>query len=285
MSQHNERYGDWLSAKGEYRHLIHGLCNSDPRLRRRDRRAVKHEYLSSTSATRVMLLEAQREAAGSACFAQPFPLTTAQALNEHLETRPTNDIGRVYILEGLHPAFHAVLGDHFGMHPSFFAEHERINVISSQFTQSDSMVLPSIAASREHVILKYFELFNLPEECQDTFLLDCAITGRHIGVTRYLGFFSKIGILRRKCSIWRRQAKSGKGWDCMSTGYCILKKTAVSYQSRHYHHRSSTDPCQAREEDRSESSGNPLSWRIYRFCTSRFADAILRGPTASLAAR
>jgi hypothetical protein len=215
MSQHDQKDGDWLSGAGEYRNLIHSLCASDPRLRQRDPKSVKHHIPWSTTPGRVVTLEAYQRPESSLAFKQTGAYDTPQSLKIHLETRPADDVQRVYILEGQNPNYVAVLGEYFRMHPSFFTEHERVDVIARGIgREGDAVVLPTMAVAREHFTLKYFELFRLPDCLRNTFWLYCAVTGRHIGATRFLGSFSEIGIVRRKCSVWRRQRQSNIGWDC-----------------------------------------------------------------------
>jgi hypothetical protein len=204
-----------LSGAGEYRNLIHRLCASDPRLRRRDPKSVKQQIPWNTTPGRVVILEACQQPKSSVHFQRTVSCDTPESLKAHLETRPANDANRVYMLEGQNPNFIAVLGEYFRIHPSFFAEHERIDVIARGVErESDAVVLPTMAVAREHFTLKYFELFLLPDCLRNTFWLYCALTGRHIGATRFSGSFMEVGIVRRKCSIWRRQGEANKGWDC-----------------------------------------------------------------------
>ena len=78
------------------------------------------------------------DGAGGITFGNPVPHDPV-SLKAHLDSHgtPKAGEGRVFILEGLHPNFIAVLGAHFKMHPSIFVDHERIVVISP-YTRQES---------------------------------------------------------------------------------------------------------------------------------------------------
>ncbi|KAK7981365.1 hypothetical protein PG988_003603 [Apiospora saccharicola] len=206
--------GDWLSAPGEYRDLIHHLCASDPRLKRRDPKAAGKHIPWSNVPGKVVMLASQASTTG---FEQPVTYGAPQALKEHLDTRSPDTLNRIYILEGQNPDLIASLGGYFKMHPSFFLDHERVDVIAQgAVRESDAMTLPSMVLNQEHFCIKYFELVSLPASLRGTFWLQCALSGRHIGVTRIMGSFLDIGVVRRKCSIWRRRRSNSNGaWDCV----------------------------------------------------------------------
>ncbi|KAK8050916.1 hypothetical protein PG993_002301 [Apiospora rasikravindrae] len=214
MKPHTPNAGDWLSDAGEYRDLIHELCASDPRLRQRDPKAVRGHVPWSDALGKVVMLESQVNGTG---FEQPVTYGTPQALNDHLAARSPDSLNRVYILESQNPHWVASLGQYFKMHPSFFLDHERVDVVSKGLTNesdADAMPLPSSALGQEHFRIKYFELLPLPESLRHTFVLKCALSGRHIAVTRLMGSYLDIGIVRRKCSIWRRRRPDSAGaWD------------------------------------------------------------------------
>ncbi|KAL8376858.1 hypothetical protein RB595_007811 [Gaeumannomyces hyphopodioides] len=162
---------------------------------------------------RLVVLESGTEGV----FGKPVghgPLSLKVYLDSRAQSPSSADIRRVIIHEGLHPDFIAVLGAHFKIHPSFFVEHERVIVNSPQASQGDD--IPAIPARlRQHYTMKYFELIRLPESVQGVFKMCCAMTGRHIGVTRIKGKFSEVGVVRRKCSIWRQASSTASGWDCL----------------------------------------------------------------------
>ncbi|KAK8127218.1 hypothetical protein PG984_008326 [Apiospora sp. TS-2023a] len=214
MHPNTSNPGDWLSAPGEYRDLVHQLCASDPRLKRRDPKAAGKHIPWSNVPGKVVMLAGESNDTG---FKQPVTYGTPQALKEHLETRSPDTVNRIYILEGQNPDLIASLGGYFRMHPSFFLDHERVDVIAQGAArESDAMTLPSMALNQEHFCIKYFELVSLPASLRGTFWLQCAISGRHIGVTRIMGSFLDIGVVRRKCSVWRRRRSDSNGpWDCV----------------------------------------------------------------------
>ncbi|TPX07376.1 uncharacterized protein E0L32_002154 [Thyridium curvatum] len=82
---------------------------------------------------------------------------TPQSLQQHFRTAGVSgasNYSRVYILEGLHPDFVSVLGEHFGMHPSFFVDHERVVVNADVAAkEADTLVLPSLLKSRQHCLI------------------------------------------------------------------------------------------------------------------------------------
>lgn len=208
------RDGDWLSSPGVYRDLINKLTVADPRLRSRCTKKLRQKIPWPQPNARLVVLEGGLD--GSS-FGKPVEHDAA-SLNAYLKDQPATPAPakrrRVFILEGLHPDYIATLGGHFKMHPSMFIDHERVIVISPFNGQgSDTFGLPSAAQTMEHRTLKYFEPIALPRNVQGCFKMCCAETGRHIAVTRVKGRFLDVGVLRRKCTIWRREIPGG-GWDC-----------------------------------------------------------------------
>ncbi|KAM5349368.1 hypothetical protein ACJ41O_005873 [Fusarium nematophilum] len=204
MSQ--KRTLSWLSTVGDYDTLVHQLTASDPRLSRRDPKSKLRQKTPWVNApARAVVLQA----ASNQPFRRPVVYTNASRLLESLCTDPPEG-RRLVIMQGLNPAFVGAVGTCFRMHPSFFVEHERVVVVAhtTQTTESDA---PVLVTGREHVTLKYYEAFELPDELMGMFKLCCADTGRHIGVTRLARSFSRIGVVRRKCAVWRRQREGG--WD------------------------------------------------------------------------
>ena len=235
----------WL-ADGEYQRLVDALTASDPRLRRRDPKAVSQRIEWTDRGARVVLLEAT--GAGTMRRAEEFG--DAASLAAHLARRAAEDAdaaarrpgspGRapgtpaddtapprrsVYVLEGLGPGFVDALGRHFGLHPAVFAEHERVVVHNqTQAGESDGPALPSSLRGRRHLALRYYEVLAF-SEAPRSFRWVCADTGRHVGVSRDLRWetnqkeeidrFLDVGIVRRKCGVWHRVRRDG-GWDCRS---------------------------------------------------------------------
>lgn len=203
----------WLSSLGDYGVLARNLTALDPRLIQRDPKAVRQGSPWERAVARAVVL---RKPQGGQ-FSSPLSFVDAQSLSDFLSNDVLSrdpDAQQVIIVQGLNPKFTGAIGSHFKMHPSFFVEHERVVVIASRDAgDGDGPVLPSMMTAREHVTLKYYESFTMPEHVLGMFRICCADSGRHIAATRLAGQFSRAGILRRKCSVWRRRRQGGKGWD------------------------------------------------------------------------
>lgn len=211
MTQHT--HSSWLCAPGDYSTLTTKLTGSDPRLLKRDPKATRQGTPWQTALSQAVILQKPSNSQFSAPLAFSDGHSLAQFLqNDQLAQNP--DTQQIIILQGLNPAFTAAVGSHFKMHPSFFVEHERVVVIPSRdFGEDDGPILPSSMTSRGHLTFKYYECFTMPESMTGIFNLCCADSGRHLGITRLAGEFSRIGMLRRKCSVWRRLRQGGTGWD------------------------------------------------------------------------
>jgi hypothetical protein len=202
----------WLSGKGAYAKQVNARCASDPRLRYRDPKNIKQNIPWPHPHCRVVSLQAS----DSGPFESSHTIPTVQHLRTQLETKSaSNNERRIFIVEAPSPEYIDAIGSYYQMCPSFFTEHLATVVFDNTTNAlSDGPVLPSVAITREHVTIPYFELCSIPSCIQNTFKLFCAVTGRHLGVTRYMRTFSSAGTLRRKCSIWKRDKLGGKGWDC-----------------------------------------------------------------------
>lgn len=217
----------WLAAEGPYRDYVTSLQGADPRLRQRDPKAKAQNTPWLDAQTRVAVLDFE---ADSAAFSEPVYFTGAQsqALGDFLAAGPAppsdsetraqervpKDRRRVVILEGLSPTFIALLGQHFGLHPSIFIEHERVLVMNMNAGgESDGLPLPSCLRLRDHMVMKYHEPMEL-DPIPSSFRLSCGSSGRHIATSRFNGVFSKVGIVRRKCSWWSKTREDGRGWEC-----------------------------------------------------------------------
>jgi hypothetical protein len=220
--------GSWLAADGPYQDYVNSLCGSDPRLRNRDPKAYTQKTPWLFAEARVVSLElnASNQFAAPVEFRDSAKLEGYLAIDAASETsqeqrgredttdQPSRPRRRVLILEGMNPEFVGVLGKHFSLHPSVFVEHERVVVMSKRAEgESDGFPLPSVARSRDHVTLKYFEPMEF-NEAPSSFRLVCASTGRHIGVSRDYGLFSDVVIVRRKCTVSYRARDGDGGWDC-----------------------------------------------------------------------
>lgn len=122
----------------------------------------------------------------------------------------------VYILEALSHEFTRVLGSYFQLHPALFMDHERLVAFNNRATGEGGGIpfLPSAIHGRDYFSLKYHEplsLSTLPTDFRNL----CDVSGRHIAVTKIMGKFSEVGVVRRKCTLWSRKTEAG-GWDCES---------------------------------------------------------------------
>ena len=208
----------WLSSFGDYGTYVRNLTASDPRLSQRDPKLVAQKTPWETAVARAVVFH---KSPGGKKFSTPVSFDKAPLLSDFLSNNQLSrdpDGQQLIIVEGLNPAFAGALGSHFRMDPSFFVEQMRVIVISAHKTAvGDGPVLPSLAMAREHMTLKYYESLTMPDHVARTFKLCCADSGRHLGVTRVAGQFSSVGMLRRKCSVWRRRRQGGKGWDGKSS--------------------------------------------------------------------
>lgn len=244
----------WLAADGSaYQTLVADLTVSDPRLRRRDPKAVARHIPWKDARVRLVLLESRDDdpvengaaekplAGGAGAFGDPLEFTSAKSLEDYLsrpgtrrangqspmpstEGPPGKGRRRVFILEGLSPSFISVLGEHFALDPSLFLEHERVVVMNRKGNgESDGIQLPSVVRERQRTgpgdrrgtghITLQYFEPLIFNIPPDSFRFVCADTGRHIGVCWSEGDFTEVGIVRRKCTLWEWENEDG-GWDC-----------------------------------------------------------------------
>ncbi|KAK6860528.1 hypothetical protein PG995_004164 [Apiospora arundinis] len=154
----------------------------------------------------------------SGSFEESVEYTSASALATALRENKTTSRGpsrSVYLLEGLSQEFISVLGDHFGIHPSLFMDHERLVPAGGRLTGENGGIpfLPSAICGRDHVSFKYHEPLALTTR-PTGFRNLCDISGRHIAVTRLVGQLSNVGISRRKCTFWSKETEP-EGWSCL----------------------------------------------------------------------
>jgi hypothetical protein len=150
-------------------------------------------------------------------FGLPTEYTEAETLQSHLNQRFNCDrIPRrsVYILEGLSHHVTMVLGHHFQLHPSIFADHEKLVSFTDSTTREGGGLpfLPTAIHGRDYVTLKYHEPLVFSRRPAN-FRNLCDTSGRHIAATRIIGKFSDVGVLRRKCTFWSRSRGFGS-WEC-----------------------------------------------------------------------
>jgi hypothetical protein len=205
----------WLCPEGPYSDVVKAMCAADPRLKQRDPKNITQgtRWPSMRKPTVIAL-----ELTSNQVFQRQATFTDAPTVATYLSSLDSSANGNarcsVYLVEGLSPEIVNVLGSHFGIHPGFFVSHERTVVFSTDPEEiSDNYLPPSLVCSKKTFLLKYFEplCFITPIT---NFKLSCAVTGRHIGITRLRGNFSQVGIVRLKISFWSKENSDG-GWDCM----------------------------------------------------------------------
>lgn len=214
----NHADGEWLCPQGEYQSLVKALCASDPRLRHRDPKCVNQGTPWPPRNERVNGL--RLGAAGSfenvyqwAKDDQPkHDFFTDLRQGAVVDSKDRN----VLLVEGLSPSMIEALGTTFGIHPSFFVDHERVGVFSGHHDQNSGLTTlphyPKWLDGNNALTLKYYEVLNLTQGV-DTFVMSCAESGRHVGAFRLNGWISPTVVVRRKCSIWTR-THTGGGYTC-----------------------------------------------------------------------
>ncbi|KAK4201783.1 hypothetical protein QBC40DRAFT_277535, partial [Triangularia verruculosa] len=230
-SQGSQGGSTWLSDDLDYQRTIESLAASEPRLRRRDPRIVLKNIPWPFNNTRIAVLES--ESSGLPFVKKPHQYNDPEKFKLSLseETPASRPNGRrIIIMEGQAPAYIGTLGQHFGIHPAFFVDHERDNAPEA-FKSNDAyynISLPSV--QKEHVTMRYYQLLSLPNDLQNNFRVFCAETGRTVTTTRILGKFTDSVCLHRKCSIWRRPREGGTGWDCIVITDPPLRCVGTSYE-------------------------------------------------------
>lgn len=217
-----------MCPKGPYQDQIVSRCARDPGLRLRDTKNNGILFNRDVSRTRIISLRDGRAV-------QLQDLNSASELRQYLSTQPTlgkkGSARTIYLVEGLCSPIVDVLGSHFDIDPSFFMRHERTSIFNhDHYMVNDLPLLPSLLDPKDQFCLKYYEVIHFQDKIED-FRLFCAITGRHIGVTRMMGMDNPVAVARRKCSFWSRKAGAG-GWDGMcSIGVVIAILTDTSLAS------------------------------------------------------
>jgi len=208
--------GSWMATKGPYQDFIRSLCAADPTLKHRDRGSRKRGVSWPSHQPRLAVLEGQQKGSSShhIKFTKTLETSDPADLESHLQLGDPDGRAMILILEGLSPEFISVVGTHFMMHPSFFADHLRVSR-ASIMGRSEEDPLPSAMTGREHVCLRYCELLALPRDVGNDFSARCADTARHIDILRTFGIRSEVAMLTRKCTIWRRTSSKnpGGGWS------------------------------------------------------------------------
>ena len=229
--------GEWLCPPGEYQSLVKALCASDPRLRHRDPKSVNQGTPWPPRNERVVGL--RLGASGS--FESVYEWSAAH--------RPQNDFFtdlrrgavvnpndcNVLLIEGISPRMVEALGVRFGIHPSFFVDHERVGLFSSRHDRNSSLTtLPHCAkwlSGNNGLTLKYYEVLDLTQGT-DIFYMSCAESGRHIGAFRMNGRISPTVVVRRKCSVWP-STHPGGGYTCKCAPGILFPSTSALKSLRH----------------------------------------------------
>jgi hypothetical protein len=199
-------HGDWMAPPGAYQDLIRVLGQSDPRLRRPDKR------WSRNGQVRVLALEVPKPNPSN-----PFALNQeifhdADELRQYLglwQNKQTTE-NTIYILEGLNQETIEIIGSHFDLHPSIFLDYIRSAQVPS-YRKGHSSMLASSWATRDHLVMTYRELLGVDVDAAE---LRCARTDRDIARTRVNGNLDHVGILHRRAVIWSKQRDAQPGWDC-----------------------------------------------------------------------
>lgn len=151
--------------------------------------------------------------------------TCSEKLDDSLHSAKTFDQNtcNVLLVEGFSLALYEVIGEHFDVHPSFFADHLSVTVTDDTTTSLPSRTRSSFI--RGNAMLRYIESMII-EESVDSIpfsSMACADSRRHISVTeirseeatggstRHEDLPSKsekktsvpIALVRRKCSYWK----------------------------------------------------------------------------------
>ncbi|KIW21367.1 hypothetical protein PV08_01947 [Exophiala spinifera] len=159
-------------------------------------------------------------------------LQTLLCQRTHTQTQSAAALRTIYILEALSPDFVAVLGSHFQLHPTLFADHDRLVALENRATGELGGIpfLPSAIHGRDFVSLKYHEPLRLSSP-PPGFRNVCDVSGRHIAVTRIAGSFSDVVIARRKCTFWTRKTEGG-GWDWLIVCDPPIKRILTNYSGQ-----------------------------------------------------
>ncbi|ORY10460.1 hypothetical protein BCR34DRAFT_348303 [Clohesyomyces aquaticus] len=215
---------NWNIPSGSYRQLFESLSKSDPRLKLRDKKAVRQRTPWPPESVRIKHLQLQTgknyTTVGKWADVADFSvyLQAGRAIDESQRN--------VFLIEGLGPELIETLGSHFNIHPSFFVDHERVEVFSARPSNLfDSGRLPSgfrWKVVTGGVTLNYFEVVDTNTDLPN-FSLSCADSGRHVGATRFRGQLSSVVIVRRKCSIFLVEYSAG------GSAYIVLTDPPLSW--------------------------------------------------------
>lgn len=216
--------GSHLAAPGAYQETIAKLINKYPNLANADYKPWRQPRELSSPARLVVFEFAASATSGTAPTRKDF--AGIDELKVFLDTdaagiASTNPIHRFWILEGLHPAYIAVLGDALDVDPRLWMRHQRVNIRERPYREAGSLpVLPTLASEQQGFTFSYCQLVHLNYEPQ-TFTARCAENERHIALTRLVDReqrghkFDGVGVVHRKVSTWFQNLPND-GWNSKS---------------------------------------------------------------------
>jgi hypothetical protein len=211
MGSNQPLTGNWLCPPGPYCDLIDSLCSAEPRLRFEDKIPAIQSTSLWNASSRINHL-----AVDSQGQTKRNQYKTAQDLQDSFSNKEDCQ-GNIYIIESIDRDVINVLGSHFWIHPSFFADHVRLKIVAiGQKRTIDHNILSSHTFKESDTFcLRYHEPLYFGIQLP-SFLAACASTGRHIAVYRDGEGHGKsdIGTARRKCSFWQRFEEDGR-WNCI----------------------------------------------------------------------
>lgn len=220
----NAAPGHWLCPDDDYGLVANELCQTDPRLKERNRPCCKREMPLHSDlpedAPRVVIFRQEND--GS--FIREATLSEPGDLDAHLQSRnAAGGAGNrlLYLVESRHPKIIHLLGTYFNIHPAFFAGHQRASRFRYHRRQgggNDMILQPTLARNNSYAMLWYHEAlyFDPQPPGFDAF---CGRTSRSIlfsssdPATPDKEGVGRLGRVRRKCSIWSR-TNEGESWDC-----------------------------------------------------------------------
>ncbi|KAH6964668.1 hypothetical protein DER45DRAFT_592302 [Fusarium avenaceum] len=208
MSSHNR---SWIAWDGPYQDQIDGLCAFHPYLRYPNTRHRKYGITWENRQVNIRTIEFGNDQNDEILVSS---VSGPESLDRRLEKERKNNKPRktTYIFEGMNRDVATILGNHFQMHPSLFANYDRTANCGSTDNGLYSPLATSLA-TQPYLSLPYRDLFILPSELTGYFRLGCSNTGRGINSIRVNGSFDPVATINRKCFIWTETRKDG--WTCI----------------------------------------------------------------------
>lgn len=204
--------GAHLCAPGLYREFVKRLLNKYPNLRFNDLTESEIKFSGAI---------APQAKAVSLCL-HPYKnavrrdFTDAGALRRYLQQQgdllENSKRRNLLFVEGYHPEYISIIGEHFGISPVFFSRHRRAAYWESWHDSGNTPCLASTRDDKDSFFLDYHELLFLNDNigqssirCADGHqtVRTCRIPGRH---------FDKVVRKYSRVSYWSRRNGSGY-WD------------------------------------------------------------------------